>query len=135
MHDYGAGYPLHDFTMPYLLDGMDWFDAIVTNPPFRLALDFAERCLDIAPERGFALLCRAAWSESKKRYERLFQDRPPSLIAQFVERVPMVEGRCDPGADTATAYAWYCWRPGDHDTRYRWIPPCRKALEAPEDYA
>jgi hypothetical protein len=40
----------------------------------------------------------------------LFRDRPPTLYAPFVERVPMVKGRWDPGASTATSYAWFVWR-------------------------
>ena len=38
-------------------------------------------------------------------------------------------------ASTATAYCWLIWtRDAAAETRFRWIPPCRKALERPGDY-
>jgi hypothetical protein len=56
------------------------------------------------------------------------------LIAPFVERVPMVKGRWDPDASTATCYAWFVWV---RDTAPRapfWIPPgCRTALTRADD--
>lgn len=100
----------------------DW---IITNPPFNLALEFIDRALDEAKE-GVALLVRSVWAEGGQRYQRLFKDRPPSMIAQFCERVPMVAGRWDPKASTATSYAWFIWLLDDRKSRsteFRWIPP------------
>src|ERR1035437_4813433 len=47
-----------------------------------------------------------------RRYMRLFKDNRPSRVAQFVERVPMVEGRLERKASTVTAYAWLIWEKG-----------------------
>jgi len=56
-------------------------------------------------------------------------------VAQFSERVPMVRGRLDAKASTATGYAWVVWRkPLDQPTGLVWIPPCRKGLERLNDY-
>jgi hypothetical protein len=57
-------------------------------------------------------------------------------VLQFVERVPMVKGRCDPKATTATSYAWVVWFPSDviGETKLEWIAPCRAALERSGDY-
>ena len=71
----------------------------------------------------------------RARYERLYSKNPPSFIAHFAERVPMVKGRCDPGASTATSYSWFVWMMGDAEPRTIWIPPCRKRLEREGDYA
>jgi hypothetical protein len=130
VHDWGPGYPLGSFvgggleplaTCPF---APDW---IVTNPPFNLALAFAQRALSIATQ-GVALLCRSGWSEGVGRYNGLFGPRPPSFVIQYSERVPMVKGRWDPDATTATAYAWYVWdNISGEDTRYRWLPPGREA--------
>lgn len=106
----------------------DW---IITNPPFALAAEFATRAIAEA-KHGVALLLRTVWVEGGERYERLFRDRPPTIIAQFCERVPMTKGRWDQDASTATAYAWFVWlRAAPHDTtRFMWIPPgCRRRLE------
>jgi len=69
----------------------------------------------------------------------LFLTNPPDVVAQFAERVPMVRGRCDRKASTATAYAWLVWYIDNHNeadkkTILRWIPPCRKQLELDCDY-
>ena len=82
----------------------DW---IITNPPFSLAGAFARRALAEAGE-GVALLLRTAWLESGERF-RLFMDHQPWCCATFAERVPMVEGRWDPEARSATCYSWFVW--------------------------
>lgn len=131
VHDYG-GNAVHDFLQPYRPPGAagrpDW---IVTNPPFRLGEQFALHALQWAKE-GVALLVRTAFLESVGRYDRLFRHRPPSIVAQFTERVPMFKGRLDAKGSTATAYCWVVWRSGP--TQFLWIPPCRAQLERPGDY-
>jgi hypothetical protein len=53
----------------------------------------------------------------------------------FVERVPMVKGRLDQKATTATAYAWFVWeKKTPSNSRLVWVPPYRKYLERPQDY-
>jgi len=113
VHDYGVppdgqGFPfVWDFlsTKPLPLTGVDW---IVTNPPFNLAQEFVERGLQIAG-RGVAMLVRLAFLEGQKRHGLLHGERPVSVVAPFSERVPMVKGRWDPDASSATAYAWFLW--------------------------
>lgn len=132
VHDYGAGFSVEDFLMPFPVgDRPHW---VITNPPFRAATAFAVRAAEVATE-GFALLVRTQWTESIDRFN-LFAALPPRLIAQFAERVPMVKGRLDGKASTATAYCWVVWRLGDHHHGIEWmhIPPCRKALERDGDY-
>lgn len=128
---YGYG-PVRDFlTHPYEANAVDW---VITNPPFRLAEEFVLRSLSIA-RRGVAILARTVFLESAGRYERIFRDNPPSKFAQFVERVPMVKGRLDERASTATGYAWLVWEKTRADTpRLMWVPPCRRDLERPGDY-
>ncbi len=133
IHNYGNGAKVEDFLIkPFDHDwDVNW---IITNPPFRLGLEFARRALPLA-KRGVALLVRTQFLESKRRYESLFHDSPPGIVAQFVERVPMVKGRCDPNASTATSYCWLVWfNAHDSRTKFLWIPPCRKQLERPGDY-
>lgn len=108
----------------------DW---IITNPPFKAAISFTLRALELA-EVGVAMLARTQWLESKSRYELLFKSRPPTIFAPFVERVPMVKGRWDPDASTATSHAWFVWTKNPHVcTKMVLIRPCRLHLTDPRD--
>jgi hypothetical protein len=108
----------------------DW---IITNPPFRPADQFALRALDLA-KVGVALLLRTQWLESEERYRLIFRDQPPTLFAPFVERVPMLRGRWDPDASTATSYSWFVWLRDVAPRAPFWIPPgCRTALSHSRD--
>jgi hypothetical protein len=113
--------------------GVDW---IITNPPFRLGEAFILKALSKA-RRGVAMLTRTVFIESVGRYERIFSQVPPTKFAQFTERVPMVKGRLDKRASTATGYCWLVW---DKKSRSKsksqlvWVPPCRKVLERESDY-
>jgi hypothetical protein len=145
IHDYGLDRAVvHDFLQPFLPDGIGMSEWIVTNPPFRLGEQFINRGLEIATH-GVAMLVRTSFVESIGRYKSLFRDRPPAIVAQYVERVPMVKGRLDRKASTATSYCWLIWVNQARDwekpnwvpkggTRFVWIPPCRSKLERDDDY-
>src|SRR6266849_4792581 len=130
-YDYGYG-DIRDFlTYPYETNAVDW---VITNPPFRLAEEFVLRGLRIA-RRGVAILARTVFLESVGRYQGIFKDVPPTKFAQFVERVPMVRGRLDGKATTATGYAWLVWEKEIAAIpRLMWVPPCRRQLERKTDY-
>jgi hypothetical protein len=130
-YDYGYG-DVEDFLQSsHTSKSFDW---VITNPPFRLAEEFVVRSLEIA-RQGVAILARSVFLESVGRYEGIFRDAPPSAFAQFVERVPMVRGRLDRKATTATGYAWLVWHKAQRSPpRLTWVPPCRKRLERPNDY-
>jgi hypothetical protein len=140
VHDYGCGHFIGSFVGqgPDVIDnfGTDW---IITNPPFNLAVEFTERALN-GCSTSVALLVRSVWAEGADRYERLFRHQPPSYIAQFCERVPMVKGRWDPEASTATSYAWFVWVKEAISTKiytkFIWIPPgARQRHTKPDDVA
>lgn len=130
-YHYGYG-PIRDFlTYPYETNAADW---VITNPPFRLAEEFVLRSLRVA-RRGVAILARTVFLESSGRYKAIFLDNPPTKFAQFVERVPMVKGRLDSKATTATGYAWLVWEKESRcEPRLMWVPPCRKKFERASDY-
>jgi len=130
-YDYGYGHVRDFLTYPYEPNAVDW---VITNPPFRLAEEFVLRALSVA-RTGVAILARTVFLESSGRYNRIFETSPPSTFAQFVERVPMVRGRLDMNASTATGYAWLIWdRNSTGHPRLAWVPPCRKRLERLTDY-
>ena len=131
IHPYGFG-TVQDFTtQPIEVGSVDW---VITNPPFRLAEEFVLRALPIA-RAGVAMLTRTVFIESVGRYSRLFSKQPLSIFAQFTERVPMVKGRLDAKASTATGYCWLVWEKATTQKPHLvWVPPCRKQLEKAGDY-
>lgn len=133
IHPYGFGSVRDYLAVPYEANAVDW---VITNPPFRLAEEFVIRSLFVA-RRGVAILARTVFIESVGRYRNLFLRHPPWRFAQFTERVPMVKGRVDRKATTATGYAWLVWSKQIEttDPALVWIPPCRKALEGDSDYS
>jgi hypothetical protein len=68
---------------------------IITNPPFNKAQQFIEKAQKIATD-GVAVLTRTSFLEGIMRYQTLYMKNPPSIVAQFSERVPMVRGRMRP---------------------------------------
>ena len=130
IHDYGYS-EKRNFLATDVSPKYDW---IITNPPFRLAEDFFLHAHGIA-NIGVALLVRTVFIEGVGRLNRMFSKFPPTVVAQFSERVPMVRGRVDPKASTATGYAWVVWqKPLKTSTELKWIPQCRKKMEQPSDY-
>lgn len=128
---FGYGDRVDFLTAPYQVGQFDW---VITNPPFRLGEEFVLRGLSIA-RVGVAILARTVFIESVGRFERIFKDNPPTVFAQFTERVPMVKGRLDRKASTATGYAWLVWdKTSRRNSRLGWVPPCRKQLERDSDY-
>jgi hypothetical protein len=110
---------------------VDW---VITNPPFRFAEEFVLKSLSVA-RKGVAILARSVFLESIGRYNAIFRNFPPNKFAQFSERVPMVRGRLDRKASTATGYAWLVWELGSLGVpQLMWVPPCRKLLERVGDY-
>ena len=134
IYDYGYG-KIRDFTKP--IPEAASYDWVITNPPFKLAEIFINKALNIA-NSGVAILARTVFLESIGRYDRLFSKTPPTQVAQFCERAPMVKGRLDSKATTATGYAWLIWdlencsKPTN--TNLGWIKACRKELERDGDY-
>lgn len=131
-YQYGFGKTRDFLTFPYEARSHDW---VITNPPFRLAEEFVTRSMAVA-RVGVAILARTVFLESVGRYQAIFKLNPPTIFAQFSERVPMVKGRVDQKASTATGYAWFVWhREATAELpRLAWVPPCRKVLERPRDY-
>lgn len=112
---------------------------IVTNPPFSAAADMLERALAMPDCDGVAFLLRLQWLSTETRYRRVMLRHRPSLVAHFVERVPMCLGGYDLKGSTATDCAWFVWRreyggewydpPLSPGAFYScMIPPCREAL-------
>lgn len=119
---------------------VDW---IISNPPFSQADQMVGAALTKA-RVGIAFLLRMQWLEGAERFHAIFSGCAPTIVAPFVERVPMCEGGWDPAGSSATMYAWFVWlREGGHwrfsepdNIPVRLIPPgCKERHWAPSDLA
>lgn len=52
--------------------------AIVTNPPYKYAMEFVKHSLEIAPAGGLVcMFLKTTFAEGKTRYNELFKNTPP----------------------------------------------------------
>lgn len=135
IHRYGEN-AIKDF-LTCEIDVPGKYDWIITNPPFRgdLAERFVLRALDLAYQ-GAAMFVALQFLESTGRFDRIFKDRPPTLISFFAERVNCCKGRWDPDGSTDAAYVWLVWHKDRAPQAPYWIPPGqRKGLTKDDDRA
>lgn len=98
-----------DFLQPTPYDNLS-YDAIITNPPFSLALEFVEKSLRIAPV--VCMFLRIGFIESEHR-DALFTNNPPRYIAVFRKRARTSKNAAFPkGEASATCHAWFIWYRG-----------------------
>jgi hypothetical protein len=83
--------------------------AIITNPPFKLSLEFILHALEMAPK--VAMFGRVQMLEGQKRYEKLFSNAPPARIWVFSKRVSTQKNGV--GKENGTVcFAWFVWEKG-----------------------
>jgi len=106
--DYGC--PLSESGVDFLLERQTRVDveAIVTNPPFKLAGEFVEHALHLCP-RVFMLL-RLAFMESERR-TGILDTGKLARVYVFRNRLPMMhrDGWTGNKVSNATAFAWFEW--------------------------
>ena len=107
-----------NFNPDYKYDG-----DIVTNPPFKYALEFVKQALKIVNNgRKVCMFLRIQFLEGKERKE-FFKDFPPKTIYVSSSRI-----KCAINADfnslgsSALCFAWFVWEKGyKGDTIIKWI--------------
>jgi hypothetical protein len=82
---------------------------LVTNPPYKLAAQFAEHALALVPD--VFLLLRLAFLESVSRTE-LLEHSGLRHVLVFRKRLPRMHrlNWDGPKASSSMAFAWFCWR-------------------------
>ena len=95
-------------------------DHIITNPPYRLALPFAQHSLKCA-RRKVALLCKLAFLEGNARYA-LFRDHPLKTVYVFSKRLPWTKEGDTRKQSSMIPFAWFVWEIGfQGKTTLEWI--------------
>lgn len=105
----------------------DGCECILTNPPYKYALEFVKHALKLLPNGGLCVMfLKTTFLEGQKRYDELFSVTPPRYILQFSKRVLCAKNgefqRMRDGGGSAVAYAWYVWKKGcNGETTLKWI--------------
>lgn len=96
---------------------------IVTNPPYKYALEFAQKAMEILEDgRKLAMFLKLTFLEGKKR-QPFFEKYPPKTIYVFRARIDCAKNGDFSGKPSkAVCYAWYVWEKGYKDApRIKWI--------------
>jgi hypothetical protein len=99
---------------------------ILTNPPYKCAMEFVLHALDLLAENAFCLMfLKLLFLEGQKRYSELFRIHPPQSVLVFSGRMKCVKnGNFDwiRNNSSAMAYCWYIWQKGFQGTPViQWI--------------
>ena len=103
--DRGYGTPRVDFLME-----TQKYDNIVTNPPFKNALEFAERALELSRYK-VALLLKLSFLEGVAR-RNFFKRYPPEKVWVFSQRQALMKNG-EPHSGGMLALAWFIWSKGN----------------------
>ncbi|WP_025069212.1 hypothetical protein [Bacteroides gallinarum] len=88
---------------------------IITNPPYKIALEFIKKALEISEEgTRIAMFLKLTFLEGKRR-KPFFQSNPPRRIHVFSSRAVVAKGgdfTTFQAKENAIAYAWFVWEKG-----------------------
>ena len=108
----------------FLKDSLDDFGGdIITNPPYKYALEFCKTALDtVKAGHKVAMFLKLTFLEGKGR-KTFFEANPPKTIYVFSGRVKCAKnGDFESLGSSAVAYAWFVWEKGFHgDPAIKWV--------------
>lgn len=82
-------------------------DNIITNPPYKYAMEFIEHSLTCARKK-VAMLLKLVFLEGVSRYD-FFQKNPPKVIYVFSRRQKIYKRGIVGKNSGLIAYAWFVW--------------------------
>ena len=90
-----------------------WRGDIITNPPYKIALDFLKHSLAIIPVGNrVAMFLKIQFLEGKSR-KQFFKQNPPKLIYVSSSRLNCAKnGDFDKYTSSAVCYAWFIFEKG-----------------------
>lgn len=117
------GYSELDFTHDFLQNTITFEGDILTNPPYKFAIDFVKKSLEAIQEGNKVIMfLRVNFLESKTRF-KFYEKFPPKYIYAHSERQKCaMNGDFEKYKDTAVFYVWLIWEKGCTDEPiFRWI--------------
>lgn len=116
----GFGTPGKDFLA---IDNTTWQGDIITNPPYKFALEFVRKALAIIPDgHKVAMFLKIQFLEGKAR-RKLFDSTPPKTVWVSSSRLKCaMNGEFEAMTGSAASYAWFVREKGHQgDTVVRWF--------------
>jgi len=96
---------------------------ILTNPPFKYALDFIKKSLSVIPDgKHVIMFLKLTFLEGKERRE-FYKENPPKYVYVFSDRQEcFINGDFSARKGSTVAYCWYIWEKGyKGETIIRWL--------------
>lgn len=94
---------------------------IITNPPYKLAMDFVLKALELS-KRKVAMFLKIQFLETQKRWHNLLKFNPPSKVYVFVKRIKCYKNNEPTSYLGAICYCWFVWdKEYDGEPIIRWI--------------
>lgn len=118
--DRGFGTSGKDFLA---IDNTAWQGDIITNPPYKFALEFVRKALAIIPNgHKVGMFLKIQFLEGKAR-RQLFDSTPPKTVWVSSSRLKCaMNGDFDSVGSSASCYAWFVWEKGyQGDTVVKWF--------------
>lgn len=110
--------------MDFLKETFDDFEGdIITNPPYKFALEFVQQALDSVQEgHKVAMFLKLQFLEGKAR-RKFFKENPPKIVYVSSSRlICAMNGEFEKYPSSAVAYAWFVWEKGfTGDPVIKWI--------------
>lgn len=117
------GYGEHE-SLNFLEETLDDFHGdIITNPPYKYALQFAEKAIESIDEGNkVAMFLKLQFLEGKSR-KKFFMKNPPKIVYVSSSRLNCAKnGDFESYPSSAVAYAWFVWVKGfKGDPIIKWI--------------
>lgn len=122
--DRGYGKTGIDFLGKFLISDEDiWKGDIITNPPYKLALDFLKKSLSVIEDGSrVAFFLKIQFLEGKERGQ-FFKENPPKTVLVYSRRISCaMNGDFDKYNAAAMCHAWFVWEKGFvGDPIIKWI--------------
>lgn len=118
--DRGFGTPNMDFLS---VENTFFNGNVVTNPPYRYALEFVEKALSIIPPgKKVAMFLKLTFLESKMR-RAFFEKYPPRRVWVSSSRLKCaMNGDFKKMSGNAVSYGWFVWEKGyQGETVLKWF--------------
>lgn len=106
-----------------LCDGVQENTHVITNPPYKYALEFIKKAISII-QKGYkvAMFLKLTFLEGQKRHE-FFRKFPPKVIYVYSSRRKCaLNGKFEATGSSACCYAWFVWEKNyKKDPIIKWI--------------